>query len=100
MDGAMISFSPPAFNCRRGGIMLKCVASDPKNPWNNFVSDFTNWSEKNGDYPMCDEGAEIFFTNNLPDKFTAFYNAGSKVIWANAGNETVTLVGSPKISEN
>ena len=79
--------------------MLACTSSDPTNPWNNFVSDFKNWSVKNNEYSLCNEDEEKFYTYNLSD-FPVFYEAGSKVLWANAGNETVTLVGSPQISEN
>ena len=39
-------------NCRKGGLLLHCVASDRRSLWHNFKSDVIHWRDEKG-LPPC-----------------------------------------------
>ena len=82
-------------HCKWGGLLLHCTASQNSSPWHNFVSDATNWKDKNGNTPCQND--EVFPQTGAGIPFIDFLNQkGAKKIWTK--EKTVTLMGSPAVS--
>ena len=75
-------------NCKSGGLILHCTATDENNLWHNFKSDKNNWIDEKGEVP-CETPQE-----NLGHVFySGWKKLGAKKIWA--ARKKVKLIGSP-----
>ena len=79
-------------NCKMGGLLLHCSASDTTNPWHNFKSGIENWKDENGDDPCQNDLLFPAYGRTYP--FIQDLNTlGAKKIWAPRQN--VVLTGTP-----
>ena len=82
-------------NCKWGGLILHCKASDTTSPWHNFKSGVDHWLDENGAVP-CQNSFSWISTSRHSSRYAfiaGLKKLGAKGIWAPRQN--VILTGTP-----
>ena len=79
-------------HCYLAGLLVHCIASDTRSPWNNFLTNINNWYSEDGK-KLCSNNNAAFLGSNV-DWISNMTDNGANHIWV-AENQVVNLIGTP-----
>ena len=79
-------------HCYLAGLLVHCIASDTRSPWDNFLTNLNNWYSEDGK-ELCSNNNAAFLTFGV-DWIDNMTDYGANHIWV-AENQAVNLIGTP-----